>query len=384
METRLPLENLSSFNYETRERSLSEISGLVKNGTIKKASELTPWPNLHLHTFHSFNYKNWSPARIVFEGWRTGLTYTGTVDFDTLAGLEETVKAGELLGTNVTGGFESRVLIEELRDVVINSPSEPGIYYLCGKGFKNAPGEETEESAFFKSLKETAQERNRKVVLKLNNYLSEVKVDYVKDVLPLTPSDNPTERHIIESYEKKSGELPAGRADRFWSEILSLPEPSVKEQREKNRAGFLETLRKALIKSGGPGYIAPEKENFPRLDRVVKMIEKAGGIPTGTWLDGTSRGEEDAENFVRFLQGKGIRAITIIPERNYNIPDGGEKEKKVKNLKEFMKTCMNLSMPVVCGTELNKHGQPFVDNFRKPEISEYLGYFLESAALFIS
>jgi len=382
MEKEKLLQNLSSFDPTIREKSLLELSALIKAGSIKKSYHPTPWLNLHLHTFHSFNYKNWSPCRIVFEGWYRDLKYTGTVDFDTLAGLNETLMAGQVLNTKVTGGFESRVVVEEWKDVVINSPDEPGIYYLCGKGFKHPPANNTAEGQFFNNLKKIAQERNKKVVQKLNRYLGEVKVDYEKDILPLTPSGNPTERHIIASYKQKSEQSLGDKVDSFWSEILSMPLDLIKDTREKRAPEFLDLLRKILIKYGGPGYITPQQENFPTLDSVIKMIEKAGGIPTGTWLDGTNKGEEDAGMFVSFLKHKGIQAITIIPERNYNITDASDKQKKVKKLNEFMDICISLKMPVVCGTEFNKSGQPFVDDFTKPEISKYLDYFLQSACVF--
>lgn len=382
METEQIIGGLSSFDPHTRQESLSNITVLIKKRKITKSDKPTPWLNLHLHTFHSFNCNNWSPSRVVFEAWKTGLQYAGTVDFDTLAGLDETLAAGSLLDVKVTGGFESRVLVEELKNKVIDSPMEPGIYYLCGKGFPKTPAADTEEGLFFERLKETAQARNKKVVQKLNDYLNEVKVDYVKDILPLTPSGNPTERHIVESYMRKAEERLGAGTDKFWSEILSVGEARVKEAREKFPVYFGEMLRKSLIKFGGPGYIFPEEENFPKLDQVVGMIEKAGGIPTGTWLDGTNEGEEDAEAFVGFLKSKRIKAVTVIPERNYNIEDCEEKRLKLKKFNEFMQACINAEMPAVCGTELNKHGQPFVDDFQKPEISGYLDYFLQSASVF--
>jgi hypothetical protein len=81
---------------------------------------------------------------------------------------------------------------------------------------------------------------------------------------------------------------------------------------------------------------------------------------------------------IELLKEKGIKGITIIPERNWNIKDKMEKEIKVKNLDKFMETCIKMNMPVICGTEMNRYGQPFVDNFKVPEISKYLGYFIKS------
>jgi len=376
------LENLSNFDTGIRKKALLEIAEMVKTGQVKRSEVLKPWINLHLHTFHSYNYNNWSPARLVFEGWRTGLEYTGTVDFDTLAGLEETLVAGKLFGTRVTGGFEVRVFIEEMTDKVINSPKEPGIYYLCGKGFKNVPDRDSESGRFFLSLLEISQRRNKQVIARVNDYLKDLYVDYAGDVLPLTPSGNPTERHIIEAYVKKTEVVCGKKVDRFWSRVLSMPEEKVARMRLESRADFYESLRRVLIKYGGPGYIQPERESFPLFDDTVRMIEQAGGIPTGTWLDGTNPGESDPELLVSFLQSKGIKVITIIPDRNYNIPDPDEKKIKVQKLNEFMTVCRKKEVPVVCGTEMNRYGQPFVDDFNSPVLSPYLSYFLSSASVF--
>jgi len=376
------IQNLSEFDCGAREKALSDIAEMVKTGEIARVKNPMPWINLHLHTFHSFNCNNWSPSRVVFEGWRTGLQYVGTVDFDTLAGLEETLRAGKVFGIKTAGGFESRVFIPEMKDTVINSPKEPGIYYLCGKGFKKTSDEKSEAGRFFRFMRETAQRRNRQVVEKLNGYLDRITVDYEKDILPLTPSGNPTERHIIEAYRNKAEEVLADGADSFWSEALGLPEEDVRNRRMNGTAGFQEILRGKLIKYGGPGYVAPEQKNFPLFDETARMIESAGGVPTGTWLDGTSPGEEDPDALIDFLKGKGIRAVTIIPDRNYNISDPDEKKKKVNKLEEFMSACKKREMPVVCGTEMNKSGQPFVDDFTNPAIAQYLPYFLSSASVF--
>lgn len=376
------IKNLSEFDRGARDKALSDIAEKIKTGKIAKAKNSMPWINLHLHTFHSYNCNNWSPSRVVFEGWRVGLKYVGTVDFDTLAGLEETLSAGNLLGIKVTGGFESRVFIPEMKDTVINSPKEPGIYYLCGKGFKKMPDEQSSAGRFFRFMKETAQRRNRQVVEKLNGCLDKVRVDYETDILPLTPSGNPTERHIIEAYRKKTEQVLGGGADSFWAGIFGLPEDEVRSRRMKGVAGFQEILRGKLIKHGGPGYVPPERQNFPLFDETVRMIESAGGVPTGTWLDGTSPGEENSDVLIDFLKGKGIRAVTVIPDRNYNLADENEKKRKIAKLDEFMNVCIKRRMPVVCGTEMNKSGQPFVDDFTNPAIAQYLPYFLSSASVF--
>ena len=56
-----------------------------------------------------------------------------------------------------------------------------------------------------------------------------------------------------------------------------------------------------------------------------------------------------------------------------------EKEIKVKNLHELMKTAKELNLPVVPGTEMNKYGQKFVDDFNVPELKSYIEYFRQSS-----
>jgi len=371
---------LSDFDEKVRKGALEKIVLLIKEGKIKKDIDLKPWLNLHIHTFHSYNYNNWSPSRIVFEGWKTGLKYVGTVDFDTLAGVEETIFAGKLLDIGVMGGFETRTFADELKEVVTNSPKEPGVCYLCGKGFLKSPDENSDAGKFFGYIKGIAQRRNREVIENLNRYLGEVKVDYYRDVLPLTPSGNPTERHITEAYHRKSEDMLGEKVDMFWSDILKIDREKVRKIRVHNKADFQELLRKTLIKYGGPGYMPPEKKNFPSLDETVRMIETAGGVPVGGWLDGTTDGEENPDTLLDFLESKGVKVVMVIPDRNYNIADDKERELKIKKLDEFMAACQKRKVPVICGTEMNKYGQPFVDDFNNPVIGKYLPYFLSSAS----
>lgn len=372
------IEALSHFDVEVRKNAFLKVVEYIKKNKINKDNEFFNLINAHIHTFHSFNYKNWSPLRIVFEGWKKGMLYLGTVDFDTLEGVEETLWAGEMLNIKVTGGFETRVFLKEMKDKIINSPNEPGIFYLCGKGFKKLPKENSEETIFFKKLKEISQNRNKKIIEKINEYLKDVRIDYKEDVLPLTPSNNPTERHIIIAYYKKAKEIFKEKESEFWSEILKLKKQEVEELKEKNIGEFYEIIRQKLIKFGGPGYIKSESKDFPTFEDVVEMTRKADGIPIGTFLDGTNEGERDIKFLIELLKSKGIEGITVIPERNWNIKEPEEKRMKVQKFNEFMNLCKKINMPVICGTEMNRYGQPFVDNFKRPEISKYLEYFIKS------
>lgn len=370
------LENLLNLDIEKRESSLKKILEKIQKDEIKRQNTKETLLNFHIHSFHSFNYLNWSPSRIILESFLKGIKYIGIVDFDTIEAVEETRFASDYCGINSINGFETRVFIKEWEDKVINSPGEPGIYYFCGIGFKK-----NLKSNFFLGLRSIAEKRNRKVIDALNDFFSEVTIDYEKDVIPLTPSGNPTERHIVLALYKKSREVLKEKSTGFWSKILGLPVDVILKMKEED---IHEKIRIKLIKSGGPGYVFPEKDSFPLIEDVIENVAKEGGIPVGTWLDGTNKGEGNSYEHIEFLIEKGLKAITIIPERNWNLKNPDEKKIKIENLKKFIEACKNRKMPVIPGTEMNKPGQPFIDDFTQPALKKYLHYFLESAQNLIS
>ncbi len=372
------IENLSSFVQEERKKAVLETSALVKSGKIKRYEKLFPYDNMHIHSFHSFNYKNWSPSRIIFEAYRTGLKHVGIVDFDTLEALEETIFSASVYKIPSLCGLETRVFIPEYSAKVINSPGEPGIFYINGTGFKNKPEKGTKAAEVYERLGKIAENRNRKVVEKLNAFLHPLTINYEKDVLPLTPSKNPTERHIIKAYIEAAEKTMGNRAIIFWSDILKMASEEVEKMKKEKPGDFMEKIRSALVKNSGPGYVKPDTQNFPTIDEFIKMVNESKGIVVGNWLDGTNEGEKNPEEFLEFMVSRGIKIFTIIPERNWNISNPQEKAIKVNNLEKFMAACKKMNIPVVCGTEMNKFGQPFVDNYASPELKKYLDWFEKS------
>jgi sugar phosphate isomerase/epimerase len=130
------------------------------------------------------------------------------------------------------------------------------------------------------------------------------------------------------------------------------------------------------MKYGAPGYVDPEAGSLPALEEMIGMVREAGGLPTSTWLDGTSSGERSAGELLDFMLAKGAVINNFIPERNWNLPDPGEKQKKVDLLRTCIEACREREMPVIAGTEMNKHGQPFVDSFTSPALAPFAGDFL--------
>ncbi|MCX5642109.1 MAG: hypothetical protein NTY10_02555, partial [Candidatus Omnitrophica bacterium] len=144
---------------------------------------------------------------------------------------------------------------------------------------------------------------------------------------------------------------------------------------------FQELLRSKLMKGAVVGYVKPGPDTFPSLKEAVQMISATGAIPTGTWLDGTSEAEKNPEELLNFMKEAGMDMLNVIPERNYHLKDPAEKAVKVANLNKLMATARQLNMPIIAGTEMNKYGQPLVDNFDAPELRPYLEDFRKAGQL---
>jgi hypothetical protein len=140
-------------------------------------------------------------------------------------------------------------------------------------------------------------------------------------------------------------------------------------------------IRSKLMKFGGPGYCPPDRENFPSLEDVFSMVLVFGAVPTAGWLDGTSKGEENAEEFLDFIIQKGAACLAIIPDRNWNIRDQEERDLKVSKLNEIIAVARARKMPILVGTEMNKNGQKFVDDFFTDALKPFHNEFLKGARI---
>ena len=372
-------ERLNSFDLGERTSALREIAFLIASGavTVPPAREEV---NLHYHTFFSFNANGWSPSRIAWEARKYGLEVAGIVDFDVLDGMDEFLAAGEALDLKAVVGMESRVFISELADKVMSSPNEPGIAYFMASGCFKMPPAGSEAERILLDMAQTARARNLALLDRVNPYLDQVQLDYDKDAVPLTPSGNVTERHLLTAYDRKAREV-LGDMDKvagFWAEKLGMSKEEAAELVPQTPK-FHEKMRSKLMKFGGVGYIPATSGSFPSLEDAIKMIRGMDALPMIAWLDGTNPGEEDTVAFLELLRAKGVVALNIVPDRNWNVKDPDEKALKTRKLREVVEAARRFDMPICVGTEMNKAGLPFVDNFQSPELQPYVKDFVDGA-----
>ncbi|MBA4387675.1 MAG: hypothetical protein C0404_06815, partial [Verrucomicrobia bacterium] len=352
-------EQLDSFDADERKHGLEAL--VPHQVPASAASHINI--NMHFHSFFSYNALGYSPSRIAWEARKAGLYAAGLCDFDVLDGLEEFINAGLQLSMRATVNLETRVYVKECAGVDISSPGEAGVGYMMGAGFVGTPPAGSVQAKGLAGYRESARARNVALIGRVNAKLPRVAIDYDKDVVPLTPAGAATERHIISAYINKAREVFGNpeKTARFWSDVLGRPfEDTVALMADMPE--LEESVRAKLVKRGGLGYEQPSPQAFPPVEDFIKWVSSCDAIPMLAWLDGTSGGEKDPRNFLELVTGKGIAAVNIIPDRNWNISNAETRKVKVANLRAFVEEADRMGLPVNIGTEMNKQGLPFVDN----------------------
>ncbi len=371
-------EQLNDFDPSRRRSALEQLAAMALRGEAALAHE-RPWLNLHSHTFFSFNGYGYSPSYFAWKARKEGLAAGGIVDFDVLDGVDEFLDAGRILGLRACAGMETRVFVEALADKVINSPGEPGVAYFMAMGFPNG---NAAHQAVPQELHAIAQRRNQMMLGRINPFLSPVEIDYERDVLPLTPAGNVTERHLCMAYDQKArATFNAENLIKFWMEKLSSDAETVRNALASPPV-MQGLIRGKTMKAGGVGYVPAQGPDFPALEHVARFALDAGAVPTYAFLDGSNEGEADMERLFDVMGQAGAAAVNIIPDRNWNFRDADTRRKKTALFHQFTRMAVDRGMPIVVGTEMNAHGQRFVDDFDAPEMAEFAGEFLKGAYVF--
>ena len=373
-------EKLVCYDANTRKQALLQFKKEFASTPEAAAPEIHD-NNMHCHTSFSFNGYGYSPSYIACWAKTERLFAVGKIEFDVLDGADEFLEASRLLSLRAACGVESRVVIQDMIDKVINSPGEPGIAYHLGVGFTTAdiPAAQAD---FLSNMKKSAADRTRGIVQRVNPALSPVELDFDSEVLPLTPAGNATERHVCAAYEQKAVKVfadPVKRAE-FWSSKLGVTlEEASKLIRDSVKLQGV--IRSKMMKSGGPGYVKPDPSSFPSLSEMNRFTLACGALPSIAWLDGTSAGESDPEILLDMHESHGAVLFNLIPDRNWNYADPEVKAKKVAHMNKIIDSCIRRNMPVFVGTEMNAAGQKLVDTFSEPVLAGYLKVFVEGAAI---
>ena len=364
---------------DQRTSALAELVALAERGEAP-CEPVHDVVNLHCHTFFSFNAYGHSPTSLAWLAKKRGFAAIGIVDFDVLDAVDEFLAACDLADVRGSAGIETRVFIPEFATREINSPGEPGVYYHMGIGFTsgNVPPEAAPTLA---AMRARADRRNREMAARVNAYLDPVAIDYERDVLPLTPAGNATERHMLLAYIRAADQALDGSESQkaaFWAEKLGASVDQITAIID-DYAKFSNLVRGKLMKRGGVGYVQPSPEAFPTVAEFHTMITACGALPCATWLDGTTAGEQAIDELLDLLIGQGAVALNIIPDRNWNIADPETRQVKVAKLHEIVRIAAARDLPINVGTEMNAPGNKLVDDFDVPEMAPLKQAFLGGA-----
>jgi hypothetical protein len=372
-------KRLSEFGAQTRRDALAALAALCS-----VPPETGRNVNMHCHSFFSYNADGWSPSRIAWECRKHGLYAAALCDFDVLDGLDEFLAAGRTIGLRTAVHLETRAFLRESAACDINSPGEPGVAYIMGMGFCNLPAAGGQAGRTLELFRLSARSRNEALIQRINGRVPEIAIDYARDVLPLTPHNVATERHIIRAYAaagRKARADPAARAA-FWAPLLKRA-PEACLALELDPPAFEDAVRGALAKRGGIGYQQPDESTFPPADDFIAWVLSCEAIPTLAWLDGTSPGEANVAAQLDLMQGMGCAAINIVPDRNWNIKKPEERAIKVAKLDEIVAAAAARDLPINIGTEMNRAGLPLADDLSGPVLSRHADAFLQGAQIMI-
>ncbi len=362
---------LNSFDRVARDRALRAM--LTAFPTPPPPSAVA---NMHCHTFYSFNAYGYSPTGLAWLARQRGYELLGIVDFDVLDAVSEYLDACDLLGVRGSAGLETRTYIPEFASYEINSPGEPGVCYHMGIGFTTSAAPPVAARELL-DLRGQAAQRNRGLVARVNAYLAPVTVDYDRDVLPLTPAGNATERHIVLAYLQAAARQTDDLAG-FWAARLDLPRETVVSLLQDDPA-MQNMVRGRLMKKGGPGYVQPDAGAFPPLERINALTVACGALPCAAWLDGASDGEQRYAELLDMMVGQGVVALNIVPDRNWNIADPEQAALKQRSLYEVVALAKEMDLPLNVGSEMNSFGQKLVDDFDAPALAPVRAAFLDGA-----
>ena len=164
------------------------------------------------------------------------------MDHDSVGGIDEFIKAGEIIDMPVTVGFECRTSVKgtPLEGRRLNNPDQISVAYVTLHGIPHTMIDECEK--VLAPLRQKRNERNRKMCDKINELVNifGINVDFDKDVLPLSKDaegGSVTERHVLYGLTLKIvgdksreeaisliGSLCGGIADKVRDKLMTAPD----------------------------------------------------------------------------------------------------------------------------------------------------------------
>lgn len=358
----IDLAILETLNAPTRDARLENLKAVLR--TAQFPPMVPQYINNHIHTTYSFS--PYSPTAAVYAARAEGLCTAGIIDHDSIAGAREFLAAAKLVGMPVTVGMECRVSMNgtAIEGKRTNNPDQAGVSYMT---IQSVPHEHIEElNDWFAPYRAARGRRNRKMVENINALLDGIRLDYDRDVLPLTQAADGggvTERHLMYALAKKMVQK-AGKGQPMVDYLASIGLTlSQKQQAQMLDVPYpfyeydlLGILKSAFV----PRIYVDATDECPNVRDVAALCEKMDALLCYAYLGDVTAsvtGDKKAQKFeddylddiIACIKGCGIRAVTYMPTRN-----------TPEQLARLRALCEKNGLFQVSGEDINSPRQSFI------------------------
>ena len=358
----IDLAVLETLNAPTREERLENLKSVLR--TAQFPPMVPQYINNHIHTTYSFS--PYSPTAAVYAARAEGLCTAGIIDHDSIAGAREFLAAAKLVGMPVTVGMECRVSMAgtAIEGKRTNNPDQAGVSYMT---IQSVPHEHIEElNDWFAPYRAARGRRNRKMVENINALLDGIRLDYDRDVLPLTQAADGggvTERHLMYALAKKMVQK-AGKgqpmADYLASIGLTLSQKQQAQMLDVSYSFYEYDLLGILKAAFVPRIYVDATDECPNVRDVAALCEKMDALLCYAYLGDVTAsvtGDKKAQKFeddylddvIACIKGCGIRAVTYMPTRN-----------TPEQLARLRALCEKNGLFQVSGEDINSPRQSFI------------------------
>ena len=363
------IELLNAKDKEIRLGALKQLKAWIDEGAIPKVPQKKDCNN-HVHSRYSFS--PYSPAKIAWKAYQTGLATCGIVDHESVAGVLEFRDACEIMGITPTIGFEVRLnwTGTPLEGKKFNNPDQLNVGYFPCHGAPIQSLDKIEE--FLVPIRKAREERNRAMTKKADSVLKPygMGLDFEKDVIPVSnflERGEITERHLLfatgQQMIKKYGrgaalveflknDMQIAISDTTLG-YLSDPENEIYDYDLTNllKGYFSEKM-----------YIPANETETPNMKTTIGLIKSFGAIPTYTYL-GDVKGEsvtgdkkvqkfedDHMDEIFACLSEYGMQAFSYAPARN-----------SADQIEMVQRLCKKYNMLEILGEDINQPRQPFIN-----------------------
>ena len=358
----IDLAVLETLNAPTREERLENLKSVLR--TAQFPPMVPQYINNHIHTTYSFS--PYSPTAAVYAARAEGLCTAGIIDHDSIAGAREFLAAAKLVGMPVTVGMECRVSMNgtAIEGKRTNNPDQAGVSYMT---IQSVPHEHIEElNDWFAPYRAARGRRNRKMVENINALLDGIRLDYDRDVLPLTQAADGggvTERHLMYALAKKMVQK-AGKGqpmvDYLASIGLTLSQKQQAQMLDVSYSFYEYDLLGILKAAFVPRIYVDATDECPNVRDVAALCEKMDALLCYAYLGDVTAsvtGDKKAQKFeddylddvIACIKGCGIRAVTYMPTRN-----------TPEQLARLRALCEKNGLFQVSGEDINSPRQSFI------------------------